>query len=219
MNAPLLQARAFPLFSTPVLTERWPGAERWTKPLFDAIMERRTSHPSVSLSNVHGWQSQTDMIDWGGQAALALRDDVLARCDDFTVDVRETDRRRFVWLPEMWANVNEPGASNQSHCHPGSQWSAVYYVEDGYDGSDERSLGGEIVFTDPRMPMVRMRDPDVRYLRANGSYDHFEAWVRPKTGQLILFPAWLMHNVRPYNGKGVRVSIAVNISSRARWEA
>ena len=218
MSTRPLQARALPLFSTPLLVERWSGADRWTKPLFDAIMERRSQDPGVTFSNVHGWQSRTDMLEWGGEAAQALCDHVLAQCDAHTVDLKETDRRRFVWLPEMWGNVNEPGASNQSHCHPGSQWSAVYYVEDGYAGSAERSLGGEIVFTDPRMPTLRMRDPDVRYLRPDGSYDHFEAWLRPKTGQLIMFPAWLMHNVRPYHGNGVRVSIAINISSRARWD-
>ena len=218
MTSLALQPRVAPLFPTPVLTERWPGTDEWNSALFESIMAHRAERPSVALSNVHGWQSETDMLEWGGEAAQRLVDYVLARCDEYSVDIREQGRRRFVWLPEMWANVNEHGASNQTHCHPGAQWAAVYYVEDGYKGSDDPALGGELMFLDPRFPMVRMREPDLRYQRPDGSHDHQEAWIRPKTGQLIMFPAWMMHGVRPYYGDGVRISIAINISSRPRWE-
>lgn len=210
--------RVAPLFATPVLTERWPGAGAWNDALLETIVRHKAEQPGVTFSNVHGWQSETDMLDWGGEAAQRLSEHVLAQCDAYTIDVREEGRRRFVWLPEMWANVNERGASNQTHCHPGSQWSAVYYVQDGYGGSDDGSLGGELVFLDPRMPMVRMRDPDLRFRRPDSSVDHQESWIRPMTGLLVMFPAWLMHSVRPYHGEGLRISIAINISSRPRWE-
>jgi len=218
MTSAAAQPRIAPLFATAVLTGSWPGSGEWNSVLFDRIMEHRAKHPGVSLSNVHGWQSETDMLEWGGEAAQALCDHVLAQCDEYSVDVREQDRRRFVWLPEMWANVNERGASNQTHCHPGAQWAAVYYVVDGYKGSDDTELGGEISFLDPRFPMLRMREPDLRYRRPDDSYDDHEAWIRPKTGQLLMFPAWMLHGVRPYHGDGVRISIAINISSRPRWE-
>jgi uncharacterized protein (TIGR02466 family) len=219
MTLPETPSRLLPLFGTPVLVETWPGMEEWNSELFDRITQHRSQQPSVSLSNVHGWQSQTDMLDWSGEAGRDLCDHVLACCDQFTVDLREQGTRRFEWLPEMWANVNEHGASNQTHCHPGSQWSAVYYVQDGFGGSEDRPLGGELVFVDPRMPMIRMRDPDLRFRTRDQSFDHQEVWVRPTTGQLVMFPAWLMHSVRPYLGNDLRVSIALNISSRPTWGA
>jgi len=210
-------SRLLPLFGTPVMVERWSEADEMGPQLLDIIEQHRATHPSVSLSNIHGWQSQTDMLVWGGEAARRLVEHVLKRCDEFTVDIRERERRRFEWLPEMWANVNEHGASNQTHCHPGSQWSAVYYVKDGYGGSEDDALGGELVFLDPRVPMIRMREPDLRSRTRDGSPEHQESWMRPKTGQLVIFPAWLMHSVRPYFGKELRVSIAINISSRPSW--
>ena len=219
VSAPTAQTRLLPLFGTPVLVETWSGKERWNSELLDRIVEHRANDPGVSFSNVHGWQSKTDMLEWGGEAAKRLSDDVLSHCDQFTWDIRQEGNRRFEWLPEMWANVNERGASNQTHCHPGSQWSAVYYVQDGYDGSEERSLGGELAFLDPRMPMIRMREPDLRARTRDGSFDHQESWLRPNTGQLVMFPAWLMHSVRPYLGNGLRVSIAINVSSRPSWAA
>ncbi len=36
--------------------------------------------------------------------------------------------------------------------------------------------------------------------------------VRPQSGRMVIFPAWLMHQVRPYRGTGVRISIAFNLT-------
>ena len=36
--------------------------------------------------------------------------------------------------------------------------------------------------------------------------------LRPRAGRLVMFPAWLMHQVRPYHGNAERISIAFNLS-------
>ena len=36
--------------------------------------------------------------------------------------------------------------------------------------------------------------------------------VRPKAGQLLVFPADVRHRVKPYSGEGFRISIAFNIN-------
>jgi hypothetical protein len=36
--------------------------------------------------------------------------------------------------------------------------------------------------------------------------------IRPRPGLLFLFPSWLFHQVRPYRGAGLRISIAFNLS-------
>lgn len=36
--------------------------------------------------------------------------------------------------------------------------------------------------------------------------------VQPKPGRMVLFPSWVMHQVRPYQGTAVRISIAFNLS-------
>jgi hypothetical protein len=36
--------------------------------------------------------------------------------------------------------------------------------------------------------------------------------IFPKSGQLVLFPSWLAHAVRPYEGGRERISIAFNFS-------
>ena len=36
--------------------------------------------------------------------------------------------------------------------------------------------------------------------------------IRPRPGLLFLFPSWLFHQVRPYRGDALRISIAFNLS-------
>lgn len=201
------------LFATPVIAEMWQDAPRWNAALKAAILARSGQDRGVSKSNLHGWQSDTDLDRWGGEAALALRDHAIARSKQFAVDAL-AGTREIAWVAEMWANVSKRGAANQTHAHPGSFWSMVYYVDDGYAGSPDKALGGELSFLDPRFPMVRMSAPDLRYRRGDGSVDNQEVWMRPRSGLVVMFPSWLMHSVRPYAGQGTRISIAINILAR-----
>jgi uncharacterized protein (TIGR02466 family) len=34
--------------------------------------------------------------------------------------------------------------------------------------------------------------------------------IHPRSGQLVLFPSWLLHAVRPYRGDRERISVAFN---------
>ena len=38
-----------------------------------------------------------------------------------------------------------------------------------------------------------------------------ESVVQPKAGRMVLFPAWVLHQVRPYKGKAERISVAFNL--------
>ncbi|MFW2831337.1 TIGR02466 family protein [Sphingomonas sp. ID0503] len=198
------------LFPTPVYTMPVPDAATLGRALQTAILARRHDRQSVALSNLGGWQSDKGMMDWGGEAARTLLDHAGALCRRVISGLDRTDGR-LAWQPEMWANINEPGHSNQTHWHPGSFLSLVYYVDDGYGGSQDRALGGELVFVDPRMPYLRMRMPELRHAQADGSVEEQETWVRPYSGLLIAFPSFLGHSVRPYAGSGQRVSIAINM--------
>jgi len=82
---------------------------------------------------------------------------------------------------------------NEFHSHPGAYWSGVYYVDDG-GTADNPSLGGELEFMDPRGPLPLMNAPHLR-MTGNMTAGANER-VTPKAGQLAMFPAWLMHQVR-----------------------
>lgn len=111
--------------------------------LRDTILaEMSRDQAGVQISNIGGWHSNTQMIDWGGEAARALAFKAMTLADEATVDAGSPQHSRYGWVPEMWANVSGKGNANFHHTHPGSFWSAVAYIDDGYDGSADPALGG-----------------------------------------------------------------------------
>jgi uncharacterized protein (TIGR02466 family) len=203
-------AEVLRLFPTPLFVETWHEAPAANVQLRQAIMAKREQGRSVQKSNLLGWQSDVDMLEWGGGAATRLRDHVVEHCERVTHG--ESTTRPWQWYVEMWANISQSGASNQTHSHPGAYWSVVYYVDDGYGGSSGDRMGGELTFADPRLPMIRMRTPSLRMRFALDDEDHQEVQVRPKSGRMIIFPSWLQHAVTPYQGPHHRLSIAMNVS-------
>lgn len=202
------------LFETPLVIDTIADAAQLNAELKDRIRARSKSNPGVRKSNWLGWQSDTDMLEWGGSAAQVLRDHFLTLCDRFTVPAPGS-QPSFLWFVDMWANVSGKGASNEAHMHPGAVWSAVYYVDDGYSDGDEEDIGGNLVLYDPRMPAPRTLPFDLRYRRSDGrAYESFYP-VRPRTGQLVMFPPWLLHSVHPYHGDRDRLSIAMNVTAIA----
>lgn len=89
------EPRVRALFATPVIAEIWQEAPRWNAALKAAILARSGQDRGVSKSNLHGWQSGTDLDRWGGEAALALRDHALERAREFAVDAF-ADRKSVV---------------------------------------------------------------------------------------------------------------------------
>jgi uncharacterized protein (TIGR02466 family) len=199
------------LFSTPFAIETVDDASL-VAGLRDAIAAERTRDPGgITHSNLGGWHSNMEMLAWGGGPARDLARHAIGMAEALTIDRGSPDASRYRWTAEMWANVCTRGHANQFHVHPGSFWSAVYYLDDGYGGSDDPALGGELQLLDPRMPMVAMARPELAFREPDGTIQHAELTLRPRTGVMVTFPAWLQHGVRPYLGSGERISIAINL--------
>ena len=199
------------LFATPFALEMVSDAIDLGS-LRDAIDAERGRDPEgLARSNIGGWHSARTMLEWGGSPAQALGDRVAAVADTMTLNALEPAATIHRWKAEMWANVAAAGDLHQYHVHPGCVWSAVAYLDDGYDGSADPALGGELTLMDPRMPQIRMNAPHLRLREADGSEQPVEPFIRPRTGLMVVFPAWLSHAVRPFRGPGTRISVAVNL--------
>lgn len=207
MNAAEPQVSLHKLFYTPVIEVRLPDADRLVPALKQVILDRKAGSPGVRRSNIHGWHSDIEMLEWGGEAALHLARETMQVCGRFTRDVNAAPgQSRYEMGLEMWANVSPAGASNQMHAHPGSFWSASFYIDDGGDTQD-----GAFVAQDPRFPMIRMVAPDLVHCDEAGEKQLSQFRVKPEPGKLVIFPSWLMHAVRPHTGPRDRISIAMNI--------
>lgn len=203
-----VRAEQLGLFETIVLHGQLIDAAPLTSALESAIRAQQAAQPGIERSNIGGWHSKTDMLDWGGPAAAKLAEMALRTARRLS-HFEGRDAATVEWDVRMWANVSPPGALNMSHAHPGVLWAAVYYVAAGEEGE-----GGELYLEDPRFPLPLMTFPGFRVLGIDGQPQPIEHRIAPKTGDLILFPAWIRHGVRPYTGSGERISIAMNLSAR-----
>lgn len=192
-------------FWTPVVVARLARAAEINGPLEAVIGQRRLSEAGVQRSNVKGWHSDTNLTGWAAEAVRPVLDEVFALADEHTFDTKAPDGRCPGWKVEAWANVGGRGAYNVPHFHPGHYWSAIYYVR-----VDEGS-GGELVLFDPRLPVINMAAPRLRF-RHNGGERSIV--LQPEAGMLILLPAWLQHSVSPWEGDGQRISVAMNLKPR-----
>jgi uncharacterized protein (TIGR02466 family) len=199
-----------PLFATPVAVVEVPDAAALNAELRRAILAQEKASPGTQHSNLGGWQSSWDMDRWGGAAAARLLDVARGVINGLTCD-RQGRAVTIAWKANIWANVNRAGHGNEFHFHPGSFWSGVYYVEDGGIGADP-SLGGELEFMDPRGAAPAMYAPNLAWNVPGGRSMGACETIPPRAGRMVLFPAWMLHAVRPYRGSAERISVAFNLS-------
>ena len=197
------------LFATPVAAVLVPESAERNRELTEIILRRRAATESIQASNAGGWHSDRDIASWGGTRVAEVLDLGRQVANQLTAD-RAGRKISPKWTLQAWANVNGPGDGNISHYHPGSFWSGTYYVEDGGCGADP-NLGGEFEMLDPRGPGPGMYAPALQFAAEGVAAAGAGETIRPRPGLLFVFPSWLFHQVRPYRGSGLRISIAFNL--------
>ena len=205
-----------PVFATPLVLFDVPNVAALNADLRWVIEAREKTHPTTQHSNMGGYQSSWDMDKWGGPPAIKLLAIGRNLANRVTTDKQGNTGAgphpgffAVTWQANMWANINRSGQGNEYHCHRGSYWSVVYYVDDGGIDTDP-SLGGELEFMDPRGPIPTMLAPHLGVAMRGGQTAGER--VRPKSGRMVMFPSWIMHQVRSYRGTAERISIAFNLT-------
>lgn len=197
------------LFATPVAAIALPEPRARNDRLRALILARRAEQPTIQSSNAGGWHSARDLPEWGGADAAEILALAQSAATQLTTD-RYGKPVRPAWTMQAWANVNGPGDSNIAHYHAGSFWSGTYYVADG-GCADDPSLGGEFEMIDPRGATPAMYAPTLRCAGEDGLSAGSGETIQPRPGLLVLFPSWLSHQVRPYRGTALRISLAFNL--------
>jgi uncharacterized protein (TIGR02466 family) len=166
-------------------------------------LEKRKASAGRIVSNGGGWQSDNLDPDTPELAELfaevGKKLDEVHRAFDFHPSMRQV-------ITEAWININGKGHFNYSHDHPGSLFSAVYYVKGGADK-------GELELKTPIAPHT--------YTISNEMVGGFNAFtghamvIPPVTGDLVIFPSWLLHRVNLSRSDEDRISIAFNSRAAA----
>lgn len=192
-------------FTTPILQWVAPDAAAVNPGLRRLILEREAGQRGVAVSNVGGWQSPTDLLDWPAPEIGALRGWIVAALKRMTAlapALRNAPPGSRTFQAHAWANVNRDGHYNRLHVHPGSHWSGVYYVSTGQPDPSVPE-NGRIEFMDPRHIGAALAVPGFMFGQ--------KIFIQPREGLLVMFPSWLEHWVTPFRGTGERISIAFNL--------
>lgn len=100
-----------------------------------------------------------------------------------------------------WININNKGDFNMPHIHPGSVFSAVWYVE-----APENCGNLQIERLDKEF--IHWNLAEAKTPRTAEIYT-----VEPKNGEIVIFPSTMTHWVEPSQTDSERISIAINFSS------
>jgi uncharacterized protein (TIGR02466 family) len=196
-------------FSTPILMRPLPDLAQRNVELQELALAKESADKGVVKSNLGGWQSDQGLFQWEHPAIAELRRHIGEAA--FEITGRACGQAVQGLTMDMhvngWINVSRDRSYNRIHTHPDCTWSGVYYVA---VGEPEPGIpdNGSIEFLDPRMAVHGGPLPG----RPFGG----PLRVPPEAGLMLMFPSWLMHWVHPFQGKGVRISIAFNVTLRFR---
>lgn len=158
--------------------------------------QRKDSEPSVGMTNYNGWHSEhfdpwiPELKDLTTIVDLKLKE--VCEHIDFGVSAKADN---------CFININGQGAYHTLHDHPGSFLSAVYYV------NANRYRGDLVLHNADRMLSWHQNSGKIRKYNALNS----STWtISGDTGKLLIFPAWLKHEVRPNLTVDDRISIVYN---------
>ena len=198
-------------FSIPIFYIDIENSQELNRKLTHDILEwKKEDEKGIRRSNSLGWHSAVDMHHRKEYHPLTKE---LFKMQQEIYEHEGYHPNTEPICDNMWANVNYKYSHNKNHCHPGAQWSGVYYIK-----TPENC--GHLWFTDPcgerHMDLPIMAENKVKPI-------HYwrEVHYQPIEGRLIMFPGWLTHevaqNMSDLKGeKGWRVSVSFNF--KQRWK-
>lgn len=189
------------LFATPLWSFSYPTRAD-LQPLADRVLELEQGNPAgIKVTNQGGWHSSTSLLDDPAFADLFRW--VAACCQQAFEKAGWDLARAKPSFNNAWAMVNRRGNGTRAHLHPNSLFSGVFYLK-------VPPASGDIAFLDPRSGAQMLLPP---LQSAKGVFNGREL-RRPEEGLLLLFPAWLWHEVEPSESLEPRICISFNVGMR-----
>lgn len=209
MATPKPQTRS--LFATPVCVHFLPVAAEVNSDLRPIILEKAQSAQQTGARG-QGWRSGGDLESWGGGHVQTLFRVVRDLANSLTA-TRAGGRLTLDWSIQAVAAMRQKGDYQEMSARPGAFWSGIYYVDDGYQKSDDEALGGECELADPRGAMPAMVAPHLAYRVPGGLAAGQSELIRPQSGMIVLHPSWQPRGERRYDGPAQRLTIEFDLAA------
>lgn len=127
---------------------------------------------------------------------------VLEKGKEF-LNMQGYDPNRVNWRPYMFANSFLKGSNHPKHLHSQCTLSGIFYLKIP-EGSSNITFYPNQPFKDFFDYMYAIKDPTNWYSLQSTTYV-------PQPGMLLIWPAWLYHEVVPNNSEEPRTSVVFNL--------
>lgn len=195
------------LFPTKVYKTFYPNTES-LKPLFEKLKE--VFDETVDHNN--------EYMREGTLCSYHVQSDLHLRYPEETKDIVEfvESAAREYWkecnyyeglepcVIQLWANTTPKGGWIDSHLHGPIPFTGVVYV-------DASPAQGNLVIENP-MDMVLMAQP----IQPADKYS-MDKEIEVNTGDVVLFPGYIKHSVKPNTTNSDRLILGFNIGSRGKF--
>lgn len=179
-----------------------------TKPKFDDFKESLIAythremgiHSGVKASNIGGWHSEPTIM---------ARDEIPMFSKFMFEQTKEALRPVFknsakFELLGSWLNYNPTGSMNEFHNHPECDIAAVLWIDTNEDSGNLEFYNNETY--SQRMWHMNLRDSVAEKYFCTPAFN-----LKPSAGELVLFPANVLHKVNINNSSTSRISLAYNL--------
>ncbi len=212
MVSPALKVNT--LFAAPFAEGHLVPCERLNRELEELFLARENDenrNPTPShIPQAEMYESRFNLFRWPDPCVQELRRfmlEAVGRTVMETTTLRAEDMARFKFNNHTWFHITRYAGSFLAHNHPLASWSAVYCVRPGTRPAGHPG-SGVLRFLDPRLGADAYLDP------ANASL-HRPYSLRPlelqlTAGQVVVFPSYVFHEVAPFYGPDLRITVATN---------
>lgn len=188
-------------FASPLLRFKAPDATALNAALVSEAMEIRSKSPGVQKSNRQGWHSETDLMTRTEPGLSRLASFIERAMHAATKAISgDFNPAQYRLVANGWININPQHGYNVPHSHSGYMWSGCYYVT---VPPVQEGPSGCIEFLSPVLV-----PGEYKVLGADCYKDKIT--MRPKAGDLLLFPSYMTHWVYPNEADEDRITIAFN---------
>ncbi|MGH8200267.1 MAG: putative 2OG-Fe(II) oxygenase [Steroidobacteraceae bacterium] len=201
-------------FAVPIVESRLEPCERLNRELEALFLARETDeyrNPTPShVAQREVFESRFNLFRWPERCVQELRRfmlDTVARSVLALTTLTPADLSTFTFQNHTWFHITRYAGSFVAHNHPMASWSAVYCVRAGDEVPDHPG-NGILRFFDPRAGANAYVDPGNESL--NPPYRVRMAEFRLTEGQIVVFPSYLFHEVTPFYGRELRITVATN---------
>lgn len=202
-------------FSTPMYWDEYPQAKQLNERLHELFLDREgdpgiTNPNPYTARNEQLFESHFDLFKWPDASVQELKryclGAVLANVQQLNGYTNEFMQRVQVQC-DSWFHVTRHGGFFGIHNHPMASWSGVYCVSSGQP-ENTRPDNGALTFLNPFiLPNMFI---DAGNAQMQGPFTTSSMMYQLKPGQLVLFPSWMLHEVKTFLGQGERITVAFN---------